>query len=142
MEGEGDPADVPAVARGEEREQTDGRVLGGVQGAAEDLRVDPGRVELVLGDRPPHRAGAQRTRREVELGLAQYLAGEDTAAQIGDDLVGDLDGAVAELLPPQGTSTSVSSTETAVVSRATVVYGGSACSTRATESSRSSERTR
>ncbi|NJP74042.1 flp pilus-assembly TadE/G-like family protein [Streptomyces sp. C1-2] len=96
MERDGDPADVPAVARGEQREQTDGRVLGGVQGAAQVLRVDPGRVELVLGDRPPHRAGAQRTRREVELGLAQHLAGEDAAAQVGDDLVRHLDGAVAE----------------------------------------------
>lgn len=42
---------------------------------------------------------------------------------------------------PQGISVSVSRTEMDVVSRATVVYDGLACSTRATESSRSRERT-
>lgn len=89
-------ADVPAVAGREQRQHADGGVLGGVQGAAEDLRVDPGRVELVLGDRPPHRARAQRPRREVELSLAQDLAGDEAPAQEGDHLVGDLDGAVAQ----------------------------------------------
>ena len=93
---DGDAADVPAVAGGEQRQHADGGVLGGVQGAAEDLRVDPGGVELVLGDRPPHGAGAQRAGRQVELGLAQHLAGDQPAAQEGDDLVGDLDGAEAQ----------------------------------------------
>ncbi len=91
-----DASDVPAVAGGEQRQHADRRVLGRVEGAAEDLRVDPGPVQLVLGDRPPHGAGAQRTGREVEFRLAEHFAGDDPPPKEGDDLVGDLDGAEAE----------------------------------------------
>ncbi len=96
MQGDRHAADVPAVAGREEGQHADRGVLGGVQGSAEDLRVDPGSVQLVLGDRPPHGAGAQRPRREVELRLTQDLAGDEAPAQEGDHLVGDLDGAVAQ----------------------------------------------
>lgn len=71
-------------------------MFGGVEGAAEDLGVDAGGVELVLRDRPPDGAGAEGARGEVEFGFAEDLAGDDTSAEEGDDLVGDFDGAVAQ----------------------------------------------
>ncbi|ASR00274.1 hypothetical protein CGL27_22810 [Streptomyces sp. 11-1-2] len=99
---DGHPADVPAVTGGEERQDADRGVLGGVQGAAEGLGVHPGLLELVVGDRPPHGPGAQGARRKVELGLAEDLTGDQLAAQKGDDLVGDLDRAEAQPRVPPG----------------------------------------
>ena len=63
VQGYGHAADVPAVAGGEEREEADGGVFGGVQGAGEFLGVDAGGVELGVGDGPPDGAGAQGARR-------------------------------------------------------------------------------
>ncbi len=102
MQGDGDAPDVPAVAGGEEGEHADGGVFGGVQGAAEGFGGDAGGVELVLGDGPPHGAGAQRPGRQVQLGLAEDLAGDEFATEEGDDLVGDFDGAEAEAGVPPG----------------------------------------
>ncbi len=102
MQRHGHSADVPAVAGGEERQHSDRRVFGGVQRAAQDLRVDPCRVELVLGDRPPHGPGAQRAGRKIQLGLAEHLAGDQFATEEGDDLIGHFDGAVTEPPVPPG----------------------------------------
>ncbi|RSS41670.1 hypothetical protein EF902_22415 [Streptomyces sp. WAC05858] len=102
MQRDGHPADVPAVTGGEERQDADRGVLGGVQGAAEGLGVHPGLLELVVGDRPPHGPGAQGARRKVELGLAEDLTGDQLAAQKGDHLVGDLDRAEAQPRVPPG----------------------------------------
>ncbi|QDL75601.1 hypothetical protein DNK48_24880 [Streptomyces malaysiensis subsp. malaysiensis] len=99
---DGHPADVPAVTGGEERQDADRGVLGGVQGAPEGLGVHPGVVELVIGDRPPHGPGAQGARRKVQLGLAEDLTGDQLAAQKRDDLVGDLDRAETQPRVPPG----------------------------------------
>ena len=59
-------ADVPPVADGEQREQPDQRVLGGMHGAEHLMRLDPGRDELGVGERVPARSGRQRARWEIE----------------------------------------------------------------------------
>ena len=52
---------------------------------------EPGRLEGVVGDRPPDAAGAQHALGEVERLLADHLAAGLTPHQVGHDLVGDLD---------------------------------------------------
>ena len=87
----GDAADVPAVAGREQGQETDGRVFGGVGGSEEiDAAADEPRA-LCGRDGPPDGAGAQRSGRQVERGLAGCLAGVVSAAGIGDDLVGHAD---------------------------------------------------
>ena len=102
------------------------------------LRVDPGGVQLVLGDRPPDGPGAQGARRQVELGLAEHLAGDQSAAQEGDDLVGDLDRAEAEAaVAPRRPRRRWSGRRWRWCRGPTSSRAGRRRSTRATESSRS-----
>ena len=85
------PADVPAVAGREQRQQPDRGVLGGVRRAGHVGPVEADLVERVLRracTRPP---GAQLPRRQVERRLVEHLAGADPPAQVADHLVGDVD---------------------------------------------------
>src|SRR5690606_24289026 len=115
-----DTADVPAVARREQRQHADRGVLRRVQGAAEDLRVDPGPVQLVLGDRPPHGAGAQRA------GGRSSFVSPRTSPVMTRRRRKETTWLVTSTEPkqrrpsPHGISVSVSRTEIDVVSRATV----------------------
>ena len=86
-----EPADVPAVARREQRQQPDGGVLGGMRRPGDVPAATPGRGEGLLGQRPPDRTGAQGPRRQVERVLAQHLAAAQALAHVGRRLGGDVD---------------------------------------------------
>src|SRR4051812_27352596 len=87
----GDTADVPAVAGGEQGEQADGGVFGGVGGAGGVDAVQG--VEGFGGEGPPDGPGLEGSGREVQGLLADDLAGLGAAHLVGDDLLGDFDGA-------------------------------------------------
>ena len=131
-----DAADVPPVAGGEQRQQPDRAVLGGVGGARQVAAGDPRLVEGVVGHRPPDGRGAQRPLRQVERLLADHLAG-GPALEERDDLVGhvDLAGGEPALAPQLVTRSDAIVME--VTSRAEVVWSGSLRSITATRSSRS-----
>ena len=96
MEVRREAADVPPVAHRPERQQRDHRVLGGVQ-RAEQLRQLLEAFELLgLGD-VPDGLGLERRLREVERDHVHRLLGRDAPALVADDLLGDLDGAEAEV---------------------------------------------
>jgi hypothetical protein len=80
------PADVPAVAHRDERQDGDLRVLGRVQRAEQDVQGE------VLGQHPglelvPQRAGRERRRREVEDLEVEDLVGPELLALVGHDLL-------------------------------------------------------
>ena len=73
-------ADVPPVAGGEQRQQADRRVLGGVGGArARSAASSPASSSASWADRVPDRPGAQLACRQVQRGLVDDLAGADPA---------------------------------------------------------------
>ena len=106
-----DAADVPAVAGGEERAAARWR-------RARRRAAAPGRSAAGPGgcrrggarQRPPHRAGAQGARRQVEGVLAEHLAGGDAPPQERHHLTRHLDVAEAERPRPRRDRRSVSRT--------------------------------
>ncbi|CNI57357.1 Uncharacterised protein [Mycobacterium tuberculosis] len=90
MKQRGEPAQVPAVAGGDERQQSDGGVLGGVQGAGAVL-FGHARAEQVAGlEGEPDRLGHEHFRRHGLRLFAQVFAAVDGEAPVAGDLVGDL----------------------------------------------------
>ena len=84
VQGGGDTADVPAVAGGQQRQQADGGVLGGVQRAGGLAGGDPQLVQHHWVDGVGHRAGDQALLWEVErdvfadgaVGKPHHVAGD------------------------------------------------------------------
>ena len=99
MHDRGHPADVPAVAGREERQQPDRAVLGGMRGAGQ---VDLGQAALeehVVGHGPPDRGGPQAADGQVERHLADDLSAGVAPLEVGHHLVGDVHLAQAEAAP-------------------------------------------
>ena len=92
-----EPPDVPPVARREQREHGDGRVLGGVQGTGHVGVRDPRLRQHLRWHGPPGAAGAEGARGQVERHLAEHLAGDQPTAQERHDLGGHLHLAVMKL---------------------------------------------
>src|SRR4029450_4871394 len=89
-------ADVPSVTGGEQRQQADRGMLRRVQATPEVGPRDPGRLNLRFGEGPPYGSGTEMPRWKVERNFAEDLAGDDPFAQVGNDLVSDLDGTEAQ----------------------------------------------
>ena len=86
----GESAQVPAVAGGDERQQSDGGVFGGVQGAGTVL-FGHTRAEQVAGlEGEPDRLGHEHFGRHGLRLFAQVLAAVDGESPVAGDLVGDL----------------------------------------------------
>src|SRR5439155_21001105 len=86
-------ADVPSIARREQRKQADRRVLGGMRGTWQVGDVDAAAYDRAAVQGPPHGARPQLPRGQVEWLLAAHLPGPDTAALERHDLVRDIHGA-------------------------------------------------
>ena len=87
--GGGDPTDVPAVARGNERQQANRGVLCRMQGAGCLPRGDPHRCQCQRIDGVGHRAGHQALLRQ----LKRYVLAHGAIRKldlVAGDLVGDL----------------------------------------------------
>ncbi len=83
VQGGRDPADVPAVGGGDERQHPDGRVLGGVQRARDGVSSTPAAASTSCGHGPPDGLGRQRPLRQVERVGAQHLAGGQPPQEAG-----------------------------------------------------------
>ena len=82
------PADVPAVAGGEQRQQPDRGVLGGVRRARHvGATSRPTSSSASCGERVPDGRGAQLARGQVQRGLVDELAGADPPPQVAHHLV-------------------------------------------------------
>ena len=77
----GDSADVPAVARGEERQQADSRVFSGVGGTGHIRVRDAGRRKLGIGNRPPHPGRLQGVLGQVECLDAEQVPAADLSTR-------------------------------------------------------------
>ena len=136
----GHPADVAAVAAGDQRQQADRGVLGGVQRSRDLQRVDSVVVQRLWRDGVHHRHGVQGVRRHVQLDEVDHLTVQ-SAAQIADDLVGHATGTRPRVTDPNARRSPAPVTAMSVSSRANVAYPGSSAWTKAMPSSKSSEST-
>ena len=91
------PADVPAVAWGEGRQQADRRVLHRMRGTAQPDRREAQTVGHLLRHRPPHRLRHHAVLVQLERILVPHLAGPLVPTQVADHLRDELDVAGAHL---------------------------------------------
>ena len=90
------PADVPAVARRECRQQPDRGVLGRMCRSSQPDGRERQLGHHLVGHQPPHRLGRHAVHRQVERGGVPDVAGHRVTPQIAGDLVGKLDHPVAD----------------------------------------------
>ena len=84
------PADVPAVARGQQRQHPDARVLGRVQGPGQVGGLQARRLADLLRDRPPHGGGGQHVLVHLQGVLGDDLPTRQCHPLVAGHLTGDL----------------------------------------------------
>ena len=85
-----EPADVPAVAGGQQRQHPDARVLGRVQGAGQVSGLQARRLTDLLRDCPPHGGGGQHVLVHLQSVLGDDLPSRQRHPLVAGHLTGDL----------------------------------------------------
>ncbi len=84
MQGGGHPADVPAVARGDQGQQPDRGVFGRVQRPRPVRLLEPGHAQELRGERVDHRTRGQGRLRQVQWGHVEDLPAAQPPLIAGD----------------------------------------------------------